>query len=46
MENEEQKVYISLKLRYKYESEIKELKELLKQIIDLSIVESINYERD
>lgn len=46
MGTEEQTVNISLKLKYKYDSEIKELKELLKQIIDMSIIESIEYEKD
>lgn len=45
MITEEQAINISLRLKYKYDSEIKELKELLKQIIDMSIIESIEYEK-
>lgn len=44
--NNKKKVVITLELEYEYEKEVAELKELLKQIIDMSIIEKIEYKRE
>lgn len=46
MYNNKKKVVITLELEYEYEKEVAELKELLKQIIDMSIIGKIEYKRE
>ena len=46
MYNRNKKVTIVLALEYEYENELIQLKELLKQIIDMGIVKKIDYDKE
>lgn len=46
MYRDNKKVTITLELEYEYENEVKEIKELLKQILDMSIINKIDYSRE